>query len=155
MLLKMLPDQISDQWETIWPAIEIVVPANIAGPRARANILHELMNGNMQCWIMKGNDNDDVYALATTCFFNDPSGTRSLFIYSLYGFRPITLEMWTSAFDTLRQWASSLGCVTIMSHTSSAKMIRLTDYLGGDTSNVIAILNVQKNGKLKGVDNGS
>jgi hypothetical protein len=147
MLLKMLPDQVADQWETIWPAIEIVIPLHNRTEQSKSNILHNIMSGNMHCWVLKDDEDVDVYAVATTCYFYDPCGSRSLFIYSLYGIRPISLEMWGAAFETLESWARGNGCESILSHTANKRMIQLIKYLGGDADEVIAILNISKNGK--------
>lgn len=148
MLLKMLPDQVADQWETIWPAIEIALPTSDSVGSAKTSILKSMMSGEMDCWIMKSESNDDIYALATTCLFHNPSGSRSLFIYSLYGFRQIPFEMWTASFETLIRWASSKGCSEVLAYTSNEKLISLARRLGGNTSNVLVTLPVSHNGKL-------
>jgi len=148
MLLRMLPDQISSQWDDIWPSIEVLMLEQSRTEKGKSNILQAMLSGEMHCWLLKDDDNDDMLALASTCFFYDPSGRKSLFIYTLWGYdKPITLKLWAEAFETLQDWAAFNGCDSVMAHTSNMKLIRLVTHLGGkaeDTLIYLDVINMEK-----------
>ena len=142
MLLRMLPDQVASQWEVVWAAIEIVLPDECKTETVKSNMLVELMKGNMQCWVLKDDEDGESRALATTCFFYDPSGKRSLFIYSLYGYKEITDGIWNDALTSLAKWAKANGCVSVFGHTANESMINAFNRLDGRTDERIVILEV-------------
>jgi hypothetical protein len=87
-------------------------------------------------------DEDRVHALFTTMFFNDPCRVRSLFIYSLYAYEVVSLEMWKSAFDSLKVWARGNKCRYVIAYTENKRILEIVRSLGGNTSKVIVSLEV-------------
>lgn len=137
MLLKVLPEQVSKDWDTIWPAIQASMPYEIP-PEGVTKALESFMSDAMQCWFLV--KEGDIYAIGTTTIFLDPCGRRSLFIYTILGYKPLQMEDWSDAFESLKKWAKSKGCVEILTHTpmSNTAAIRLVQSMGGDIGTVIA-----------------
>ena len=149
MLLMMLPEQVSNQWETIRPAIEASLPAGIeVTEEYMTNILQSILRGNMQCWILV--NGVEVCAIGVTAIFSDPGGCLNLFIYSLYGYKPAPLHLWSDAIDTLKKWANAKGCTEIVAYSDSDNkfVIMLAERLGGDISRVLVRIPISKNGGL-------
>ena len=142
MLLRMLPEQVSSQWETIWASMECVMAEQARTEKGKSNVLSAMLAGEMQCWLLKDDEDDEVLALASTCFFYDPSGRKSLFIYTLLGYKPVSIKLWTEAFETLSKWAGFRGCDSVMAHTQNAKIIRLVNHLGGKAEDTLVYLDV-------------
>lgn len=141
MLLRVLPEQVSREWDVIWPGIQASLPYDIP-PAGQTKALESFMSGAMQCWFLV--KEKDVCALGVTTIFIDPCGRRSLFIYTLLGYKPLQAEDWGDALTSLKKWAKSKGCVEILTHTpmNNSPALRLVQSMGGDTSTIIAKINL-------------
>jgi len=144
----MLPDQVADQWNILKPAIEASLPSNTAkSDLGMNNILKALIGNKMHCWILTDTEESEPYALATTSFVVDPIGAVSLFIYSLYGYKPIPMELWIDGFKGLQKWAMKNGCSNVLAFTDSKRVMDIVKDLGGNTQQVVVSLEVNSNGE--------
>lgn len=149
MLLKMLPEQINTQWEIIRPAIEEAMPHEyVPDERYMTNVLESLLSDKMHCWLIV--DGEDVKALCVTNFVVDPGGEQSLFIYALYGYKPVPLSMWTNAFESLGKWAKRYNCAEVIAFTDSGNegVLRIVGNLGGSADRVVVRIPVNSNGGI-------
>lgn len=149
MLIRLYPEQVSEQWDVIKPAIEASLPVNaIRTEEGMNNILDHILANRMQCWLIAEKQRDeDVYALLLTYTLLDPIGASSVFIYALYGYRPVPMEMWISSFKQLQGWARKNNCVNIIAFTDNQKVVNLVRNLGGNANQVLVSLEVNGNGK--------
>lgn len=135
MLVKLLPDQVSDHWDEISLAIRQALPPFVANSdRSMVNILKAILGGDMQCWILYSSDDTggSIYAVMTTKIEVDEiSNTKCLLIYSFYANKPLTSHLVSLGFETLKKFASSTGCYKIIAYTDIPKMERLWESLGG------------------------
>lgn len=135
MLVKLLPDQVSDHWDEISVAIRQALPPFAASSdRYMVNILKSILEGSMQCWILYSSDSNTarIYAILTTTVEIDKmSDTRCLLIYSFYANKPLTNHLMISCFETLKKFASSKRCYKMIAYTNIPKMERLWESLGG------------------------
>jgi len=144
----MLPDQIASQWDILKPAIEASLPSNTVGSEVGMNnLLKSLVSGKMHCWILTDVDESEPYALATTSFLVDPIGAVSLFVYSLYGYKPIPMDLWIEGFKGLQKWASSKGCSNVLAFTDNKRVMDIVENIGGNVQQVVVSLEVSNNGK--------
>ena len=143
----MLPNQISEQWEILWPAIEASLPpTGGAGDTEVNNILEALLAGRMQAWISKREGR--VMALVTTAFVEDiGTKVRNLLIYSIYGYGPITDTLVKEGIMTLRKFAVRCGCKNIIAYTNVKRIIDMFEDIGGAADSVFLSMSV--NGELK------
>ena len=135
MLVKLLPDQVSDHWDEISLALRQALPPFVANSdRSMVNILKAILSDDMQCWILYSSDDggEKIYAIVSTKIeIDDISGTRCLLIYSFYANKPLTSHLVTSSFETLKRFASGKGCFKIVAYTDIPKMEQLWKSLGG------------------------
>lgn len=135
MLVKLLPDQVSDHWDEISLAIREALPPFVANSdRAMVNVLKSILGGSMQCWILYSSDEtgESIYAVATTKIEVDEiSDTRCLLIYSFYANRPLTSHLVISGLETLKKFASSKRCYKIIAYTDIPRVEQLWESLGG------------------------
>ncbi|KKM71548.1 hypothetical protein LCGC14_1429560, partial [marine sediment metagenome] len=114
MLVKLLPDQVSEHWGEISLAIRQALPPFVANSdRSMVNILKAILGGDMQCWILYSSDDagESIYAvMATKIEMDEISGTKCLLIYSFYANKPLTNQLVISGFETLKKFASSEEC---------------------------------------------
>ena len=135
MLVKLLPDQVSDHWDEISLAIRQALPPFVANSdRSMVNILKAILGGDMHCWILYSSDDtgESIYAVMTTKVeIDEISGTKCLLIYSAYANKPLVNHLVTSGFETLKKFASSERCFKIIAYTNIPKMGQLWESLGG------------------------
>lgn len=139
MLLKVLPEQVSKEWEAIWPAIQSTLPYEVP-PAGVTKALEAFMSELLQCWFVV--EGDEICAICTTTIFSDPCGRRSLLIYSLFGYKPMQTEKWRDAMGDLKKWASAKKCEDIIAYTQNPAIIRLVNQMGGDTSTAMVTIKV-------------
>lgn len=138
MLVKLLPDQVSEHWDEIRLAIEkALFPLAPESDEVMINILKSILSGYMQCWVMWANKDSgaEIHAILTTTIEVDRAcGLRYLLIYSFYAIKPLLPELAISAMDTLKKFARGQRCQKVVAYTNIPKMERLWESLGG-TSN--------------------
>jgi len=136
MLVRLLPEQISVQWDMIKPAI--LESLHSAHEEINTNeTLTSLLNSSSQCWVsIRRNDGRDVIeGLVITMVTKDLFGEgKNLLIYSIYGYDLSNREAWEGGFKTIAIFAKSEGCSRVIGYTSVSSIIKLVESLGGDTS---------------------
>jgi len=142
MLLKMLPGQITENWEFIWSSVESVIEEEYRTEVIKNDILSSLLSDKMQCWIWYGDEK--IKAIATTFISCSPTGEKAVFIYTLYGYETMSIMDWRDAFDTLKKWGKSQGCSEINGYTEveNRRFITLVKRLGGRADEVIIRIGV-------------
>jgi len=136
MLLRLLPEQISVQWDEIKRAITEVLPRS-TGKVDMNEILMDLLNGSMQCWLScrRSKEGNTVEGLIVTQVIKDRfEGGKSLLIYSLCGYQMDNREAWEESFRSLSAFAKGEGCQRITAFTNVSSLIKLAERLGGDVS---------------------
>ncbi len=138
MLTRLTPEQVSNFWDVIKYAIEESLPPITGNHEDRMNrILASIMSGNTQCWAsyVKDGEGGKFEGIVTTEIVTDvPSGTKSLLIYTLYGYSLVEKESWKIGFDALRKFALSRNCSAIIGYSKVDHLIKIADRLGADTS---------------------
>ena len=138
-LIKILPDQVTANWDVISFAIEKSLPPFVQITATRmSNILTALLTSNLECWISVDKEKT-IEAVATTQMLEDfASGTKTILIYSTYGFNPISEVSWSEAFNTLCQYARNAGCQKISCYTTSEAIIHQANKFGGEIETFIS-----------------
>jgi len=136
MLVRLLPEQISVQWDMIKPAI--LESLHSAHESIDTNeTLTSLLNSSSQCWVsIRRNDGRDIIeGLAITMVTKNLFDKgKNLLIYGVYGYGLDNREAWESGFKTLAIFAKSEGCSRITGYSSVSSIIKLAERLGGDVS---------------------
>jgi len=137
MLVRMLPDQVVDNWEFLSYAIEEALPpfADAAGDRM-SSILTALLSDKMVCWVSVNSQNTIDNVVTTSITEDDCSGMKNLVIYSVFGVGETTMNRrsWMEAYKTLSDYAKAQGCYRIVAYTAEQSIIELVKRLGGDAS---------------------
>jgi hypothetical protein len=131
--LKLTSDQVERYWDELAPVIVPVLGPEVAQDwDLRTNVLQALIQNRMQVWVMYRGNGDEWrrVAIATTRIVTDYLVEQStLYITSLYGFERIEAEGWQSGFATLREYARGAGCVKMLAHTESDRVMELAEVL--------------------------
>jgi hypothetical protein len=139
MMIQLSPDKIGEQWAIIQPAIEAVFESS-GIPMTNAetnNILQGMIAGRIQCFVNVVGE--VIKSIMVTYFTFDPRGTKSLLIYSLYGYVPTTDSEWKDVYDYMKKWAVSNGCVNITAYTQNNRILDIVKKLGGRIESFITL----------------
>ena len=132
MLTKLNAEQISKFWNEIKEHLEVgLVPYVAVTPDGMTFILESLLNDSMQCWVLRREGEESIFALATTSIIVEPaSQTKNLVIYSLSGYQVIPRELYQEGMKVLHEYARTKGCKLILAYTSVLAVERLALQLG-------------------------
>lgn len=141
MLVRLLPGQVSDNWELIKHVIKETVPPTFdESPDKINNILEALLIGQMVCWASMRKDGTMEGILITTLLEDKFSKTRNLLVYCIYSFEHKSTEMsWEEGISKLVRVALSMRCTKIVGYTENPSIIRYVEGLGGNTNTFVSI----------------
>lgn len=141
MLLRLEPDQVNRYWSVIERAIlEALPPVAVEDEGLLPNILKNLLSGNMQCWVVT--KKKTIYAMLVTTPQFEIGGTKNLLVYTLYGFDNLDMETWKEGFNSLKKYAKSIGCKSIVAYSNVERIIQVCRLLGGETEYTFITLEV-------------
>ena len=158
MLIRLTVEQISSFWDIIRYAVEQALPPVAGeGPDKMNNVLESLLEGSSDCWTSYEREDNEIKinaVLITKVLIDSVTNTRSLLIYSLYGYNEIDNGSWTEGYKALIKWAIKCKCVRIVGYTDEEKIIRVVEHMGGEAKFRFISLPITNN-LLKGDTNES
>ncbi len=131
--LRLLPEQIMAHWEGIkncvWNALP---PITYDSDETILRVQERLLTGRMQCWIAAEDLNSVIiYAIATTqIIVDDISGEKNLLIFSLATLVDHPASLWEEAYEVLKRFAASRGCLKIVAYTCVPQVVLIAERLG-------------------------
>ena len=139
MLIKLLANQIAENWETLQPAILGSLNPAVSMDQVKLEALYEnLIADKVQCWSIVRRASKaqiEIMAFMTTTIIEDPgTGGLSLLIYSLFGIRPLheDIDLWLDSCVGLRKYAAAHDCEKIVGYTNSSSVLQtVQEHLGG------------------------
>ena len=151
MLVRMLPSHVADKWEVYKPMIVWALPPPIRySPGVETNVLAAILRGDLAVWgaYWPNEPTGKLMAIFTTIEQYEPiSGSRSLFIYTLYGTMPLTnRELWQDSIAQLLRHAEARGCYSVSTYTCDRGTISMIERLGGNTEYRLAEINLDTDG---------
>ena len=141
MLLRLEVDQVNRYWVIIEKAIlESLPPVAKEDENLLPNILKNLLSGDMQCWVVA--KNRTIYAMLVTTPQFEIGGTKNLLVYTLYGFDNLNMEIWEEGFLSLKKYAKSIGCKSIVAYSNVERILQVCRLLGGNIEYTFITLEV-------------
>lgn len=137
MLNRLLPEQISNFWNIIKYAIEESLPPTIGEHSDKMNrILSSALAGNIDVWASyeHGETNRFEGIVVTQFLIDEPSNTKSLLIYCLYGYEQVNKASWLQGLNAIAEYAKANGCSKVIGYTSSPYIVKIAKSLGADTN---------------------
>lgn len=137
MIIRLSRNQITEWWPRVKEPIRLSLPPFAYGdPERMANILGELLKGEMNLWIDQEDDPENPGGfrsrgfLVTSLSVDNCSKVRNLLIYILYGLLDQPLSYLQPSFKALRQYAAAEGCHRIVAFTASNSVVEVARLLG-------------------------
>lgn len=134
MLIKLMPNQISQNWPKLRPAVLNALPpiAPNLGTDTEINLLTALANDKLQMWAVCKEKSKSVNAVITTEIVEDfATKANHLVIYTLYGIDKMLREDFIDGLKALKKFARDNKCIKIIAYTNIDKVIELAQMLGG------------------------
>lgn len=151
MINKLTYDQIADCWDLIKEGIEETVPYPIAGRHRyrESNILTSLLSGGMECWMSYERDEENetilLYSISLLTIYTDEcTGNRALNLFAHLVYRDIPPDMWQEFFESVKKYAKSQKCHSVVSTTDRPEIVQLANELGIDTSFTLLYLPLEE-----------
>ena len=127
MLIKLLPSQIAKMWDVVRYGLVRTWPIGTEESSERVqDVLRNLLTETVQCWIAKG-DEEFLGFLLTKINICDVTGSKSLNVMSVFGFRVVPDEQWVAGMKQLVEFAKANNCKYITAMSDNAKILRLLE----------------------------
>ncbi len=111
MIIKILPVQIPQLWETIKFAFNQSGEINKEDmPFYFNELLHALLSEKAQCWLRLNDDRNIMALMITRVLVDKFTNVKSLFIQSLYSWQGIEDKEWQNDFRFLKEFAIHNQC---------------------------------------------
>jgi len=135
MLIRLLPEQASRNWEEIKIGIEQSLPPIVGMQSDRmSNILRSIMLEEVTVWISANSENKSDGIVLTTFVFDKLSGTKSLLIYCIYGYGNSDRSSWEDGFETIKKFAVANRCNRLIGYTDVPSLIKFAETIGGQAN---------------------
>ena len=149
---KLLLEQVSAFWDIIKYAIEQSLPPIVVNnPEALNRILSSILCGKTEVWTEyvkeEGKDSKFECIFLTQFIYDEPSGTKNLLIYSLYGYEEIDSGSWARALITMVKYAKEKKCDQIVAYSSVPIVIEMAKSVGWNTDYTFLSGNVSEMAK--------
>ena len=139
MTIQLQPLQITAMWDTIkFVAIE-ANDVNVTTAAAFiSSLLGNLLSGKAQVWVtMTESDaegNREMIAMTITYLQEEMLWNFNyLVLHSVYGFKPMTLEIINGAVETYTKYAKTCGCQKVVVMTVNERVAKLFTKVGFDS----------------------
>jgi hypothetical protein len=146
MLIQLLPEQISRNWDVIGHSVEEALPPTTEWTESlKNNVLTMLLCGRMQCWVSCDDNTKKIEAIITTLIAADTLAERKdLMVYTLYGVEKLSGKSWTNGFAMLSRWGRSMGCNRMIAYSGAPVVLHMIQRMGGDTGYHFVTLDLVK-----------
>ena len=148
MLVRLLPDQVANNWDIIKVAVaEGGPPTVVTDPNKLNNLFESLLIGRMVCWASMLNDEEMEGLLITTVQEDKISGARSLMVYCIYSFTSASTDLtWQEGLAKIMRFAITQRCDQIIGYTTNDSIIKFVERVGGDASQRFITIPLYQNG---------
>jgi hypothetical protein len=145
---KLTPDQISRFWDIIGYAIEQSVPPFTYDHPDRINrLLVAALCGKIEVWAGYTKEDNKVKfgcICVTQFLYDEPTDTKNLLIYALYGYDIVGPLGWKQMLDVMTKYAKEKHCRRIIAYSKVEPVIKLSKMLGADTDYTFISFDIDK-----------
>ena len=137
MIIKLIPEQITDLWDSIrYGIIHAVAPLVDPTPDNIQDILCQLLRQDMQCWCVyeEGDKDKNIQGYIITSISIDINTKfRSLVIYSVFLYAKVDTETWADGMNLVERFALANDCTRIVAYTNNPTILSIAEKGGYNT----------------------
>jgi len=143
MLIRLEREQVSAAWDDIKDTlIQALPPTAMPDEDAMLSVLQMILEDKMQAWVIVDKTASLNAVIITSIVEDIGTMQKNLLIYSLYGYRFISVDLWQDGLNTMRRFAASMGCKAILGYTEVPRIIDVVKQLGGSAKTTLVRLEV-------------
>lgn len=125
MLVQMIPEQVSKEWEFYAPLIARSLPPMIATTlMGMASILRAILMEDLIVWNYYDDEDDLIFVMTTSVSQDNITMHRDLLIYSMSSVQHVRIKHFEDTFKTLKKYAIHFRCINIIAYTENEKIAR-------------------------------
>lgn len=124
MLIKLLPEQVSKNWDIVAPVIAAGLhPTTAASRIGMSHILRSILMERLICWVY---ETDGQFRACVTTYSRNDDITleRSMLIYSIASIRPLNRDMFRNMWGTLVEHAKADKCVKVVGFVADQRLVK-------------------------------
>ena len=149
MLVRLIPEQISQFWDVIKYALDNSppIPIEVRDENWINNILTQSMNGSIEIWASYNKDEDNINfeGFVITSFEIDKFvKQKSLLIYYVFAFRDTGIDTWVEGLKVLSKYAKSRRCSRVLAYSNVKEIISISEKLGGNVDTTFITFNLEE-----------
>lgn len=137
MIIKLIPEQITELWDSIrYGIIHAIAPLVDPTPDNIQDILCQLLRQDMQCWCVYEDidGNKDIHGYIITSISIDANTKfRSLVIYSVFLYKQVNPNVWADGMNLVERFALANDCTRIVAYTNNPTILSIAEKGGYNT----------------------
>jgi len=131
---KINVNVVQQHWDSYFRKILLLetTPGVVDHEFRASNILKAICEDRLTVWALK--EGDKIQAIFSTCIAGEGlSGSRSLLLYSIYGFGNFTKKAMQEISDLLAEEARKMSCTSIILYTQLPSVMKAAAAMGCKT----------------------
>ena len=134
MLVKLIPEQVSDNWDILAPYFADSLPPIVKYTReGMANILRAVLFEDLHVFIYY-NEDDEAQYIVSACIQSDVVVLqRRLVVYTVSAVRDMNAKLWEDGLDSLKKFARSENCHSIVAYSANEQITKFLGSRGANT----------------------
>lgn len=138
MLIRLVPEQVNDVWDSLKPLLaESLVPTVVPDNAAMYRVLEEILQERLVVWVAEGK-----LVMTTMIISEIVTRQKNLLLYSLNIVNHLTPKEFRGYAESLRLYAESVGCQNIVFYANNEKLAKSAEYAGFKTTWTVGIKEV-------------
>lgn len=143
MLVPLVPEQVSKQWDFFAPIIAASLPPQIAFSfKGMSNVLRAILVEDMVVWAYYNDEDDLEFVMTTTVVDDKVTYIRSLLIYSFASVGHVRKSYMREVFDTLSKYCKAVKCDSVIAYSNKEPINKFLETMGADISNRLIVMEV-------------
>lgn len=139
MMIKLLPVQIAKMWDIIRYGLVRTWPIGTEeGSERVQDMLRNLLSETVQCWAARDGE-DFLGFVLTKITICDVTGSRSLNLISVFGFKAVSDAYWESGMAQLVEFARANNCKFVTATSSNARILSLLEKFKFQSSQFLSL----------------
>lgn len=133
LLTRVLPEQVSEAWDFVAPAIADSLPPVIrVSETAMVNVLSAVLEERATVWLYK--KEGELAALLLTTLYREPvMHAVHVIIYSIYSFIDLDQADWEYGVDLFQRYAEGIGAQGVIAFSDLPGVVQLAKRIGANT----------------------
>lgn len=143
MLVPLLPEQVSEEWNIFAPLIAESLPPQIGFSfKGMSNVLRAILVEDLVVWAYYNEQDNLQFVMSTTVIEDKITYISSLLIYSFTSVGHVRKSHMKNVFETISKYCRSVKCDSIIAYSQQEPINQFLATMGADISNRLIVMEV-------------